>query len=293
MANSDMKNKCCNKIVFLAKAIVMISAIILFIKLFAFSSFAIYTESMCPTLKDGDKLLVNKFILGPRFLFGSGKNTSAKRITGIGSIHRNDIVVFNLPFRGNNSILIDIDYNNFYVKRCIGLPGDIVYIDNGFYKIRGTNNTYGNYFNQYILSTTSEHDLQNIGHDARTFPYDSLSGDWSIYNFGPLYIPQKDCKIKLSYKNIELYKTLISNETGKAISIYEKRVYLDSLEINSYHFTENYYFVAGDNVLNSYDSRYWGLLPEKAIVGIATHVLISTDPITNKFRKERFLKKLD
>lgn len=32
--------------------------------------------------------------------------------------------------------------------------------------------------------------------------------------------------------------------------------------------SKNYYFMAGDNVLNSHDSRYFGLVPEEYIVGV-------------------------
>ena len=37
----------------------------------------------------------------------------------------------------------------------------------------------------------------------------------------------------------------------------------------SYHvFLNNYYYVVGDNVTDSYDSRYWGVLPENYIIGV-------------------------
>ena len=34
----------------------------------------------------------------------------------------------------------------------------------------------------------------------------------------------------------------------------------------------NYYFMAGDNVLDSNDSRYWGLVPEEYVVGVVGYV---------------------
>lgn len=40
----------------------------------------------------------------------------------------------------------------------------------------------------------------------------------------------------------------------------------------------------GDKVENSQDSRYWGLLPDDLIVGKASRVWKSKDPISEKIR---------
>ena len=52
----------------------------------------------------------------------------------------------------------------------------------------------------------------------------------------------------------------------------------------------NYYFMAGDCVFSSQDSRYWGLLPEDFVVGKVALVWKSEDPETGKFRWKRFWK---
>ncbi|MDO4843428.1 MAG: S26 family signal peptidase [Bacteroidales bacterium] len=46
------------------------------------------------------------------------------------------------------------------------------------------------------------------------------------------------------------------------------RVSLDGKVLGEYTFKHNWYFLGGDNVLNSRDSRYFGLVPEEYIVGI-------------------------
>ena len=54
----------------------------------------------------------------------------------------------------------------------------------------------------------------------------------------------------------------------------------------------NYYFMGGDKVENSQDSRYWGLLPDEFIVGKASLIWKSEEPIS-KIRWKRILKKLE
>lgn len=45
-------------------------------------------------------------------------------------------------------------------------------------------------------------------------------------------------------------------------------VFLGQTPLNEYTFKGNWYFLGGDNVLDSRDSRYFGLVPEEYIVGI-------------------------
>lgn len=53
------------------------------------------------------------------------------------------------------------------------------------------------------------------------------------------------------------------------------KVYLGDSLINTYCFMEDYYFVAGDNLPVSVDSRYWGVLPRSFIVGKVAFVWLS------------------
>jgi signal peptidase I len=76
------------------------------------------TGSMEPTLRVGDRILVNKLAYGPRLPF---TNTAIK----LGEPQRGDVVVFRFP--GNVSIL--------YVKRLIGLPNDVVTYSRGLVSV--------------------------------------------------------------------------------------------------------------------------------------------------------------
>ncbi len=83
-----------------------------FAKTFVFQNFKIPTSSMEDTLLIGDHLAVNKFIFGP-VSFAWEKKVFPQR-----DIHRGDVIVFRSP---ENT---DIDF----IKRAIGLPGDILEI---------------------------------------------------------------------------------------------------------------------------------------------------------------------
>lgn len=62
------------------------------------------------------------------------------------------------------------------------------------------------------------------------------------------------------------------------------------------------YFVMGDNRYNSHDSRFWGFVPEKFLIGKASVVWLSCEEMLESapficnpqtFRAERFLKKIE
>lgn len=76
-------------------------------------AYRIPSESMNPTLKPGDFIMVNKAQYGLRFPF------TKTWLFEFGSVHRGDVVVFRYPK----------DESIFYVKRVVGISGDTVYID--------------------------------------------------------------------------------------------------------------------------------------------------------------------
>ena len=125
------------------------TVVILFLmQLFCFTSFRIPSDSMEPALKDGDRILVNKMIKGARlfdvFAALNNEDITIHRMPGWGNFKRNDILGFNFPYRMNRWDSIRLDVMQYYVKRCIALPGDTLVIREGFYKIRGCDERLGN-----------------------------------------------------------------------------------------------------------------------------------------------------
>ncbi len=84
-----------------------------FARIFAFQAFKIPSGSMEDNLKIGDHIVVNKFIYGP-------PDPLLRGVLPIRDIRRGDVIVFRYPE----------DPDEDYVKRVIGLPGEIVDIRN-------------------------------------------------------------------------------------------------------------------------------------------------------------------
>lgn len=262
----------------------MVVALFVVMQIFLFSSFKIPSNSMEPGLIAGDYVLVNKLIPGARLfnVFASlrGEQVQIVRLPGLREIRRNDVVVFNYPYP-NNLDRIEMHMMKYYIKRCLGLPGDSLSIVNGYYRVNGIFEPVGNIEGQELFSVQSNKMLKDAGL-YWSFPKDSLIS-WNVKNFGPLYLPRKGDVIDMNRENISIYRKLIEWETGQKLDP----------RIVSYTFQKNYYFVAGDRIEDSQDSRYWGLLPEEFIVGKATFIWRSMNPHTREIRWERICIRIE
>lgn len=267
------------------------------LQVFCFTSFKIPTDSMEPELIAGDYIAVNKLAYGAR-LFNvfdalDKKEVKIHRLPGMGDIERNDVLVFNFPYPARWDS-IGFDVMRYYVKRCVALPGDTFEIRDAQYRVRGVNTSLGNVDSQRELAKlfASEQEMEHWGIDVKGYPYDSIIG-WDIKEFGPLYIPKKGDEIEMNRTNWFLYRTLIEWEQKQKLRTKDGIFFLGNCEITSYRFCQNYYFMTGDRVMNSQDSRYWGLLPEEFIVGKATFIWKSEELSTGKIRWNRIFKKIE
>lgn len=102
---------------------------------------------------------------------------------------------------------------------------------------------------------------------------------WNRDNFGPLLIPKKGMTIPVNIRTLAVYGPLIRRyEHLKKVEVEGATLRLDGNPVTSYTFSQNYYFMMGDNRHNSDDSRYWGMVPEDHVVGKAVFVWMSLDP---------------
>lgn len=104
-----------------SKSFFPVLAIVLVLRSFLFEPFQIPSGSMIPTLREGDFILVNKFTYGLRLpVIGT-------KMVEIGEPKRGDVMVFYPPH----------EPNTYYIKRVIGIPGDLVKYDNKTVYING------------------------------------------------------------------------------------------------------------------------------------------------------------
>lgn len=257
------------------------------------TSFRIPTDSMQPSLLPGDNILVNKTIMGARIFdiweAAEGKEVKIYRLPGLGKVKRNDVLVFHYPYPHKNDSL-SMHLLKYYVKRCIALPGDTMGITQGHYYIKGVNEPIGNVEAQERIARLRKDDARGVVMD--TYPWDKYI-NWMIQNFGPLHVPARGQTVAMDSTAVKLYRNLIEWEQKKPLTREENKVYLGDSLIQEYCFLENYYFVGGDYMENSKDSRYWGLLPEPHIVGVATRIWKSVDRSTGKIRWDRVMKKIE
>lgn len=261
----------------------------LFLRVFAVASFHVSTSSMEPTIMPGDYILVNQLVLGARYfkeVKGSddGESVVPKRVPGFRKVRRNDILVFNLPHLETQ----DMDVSVHYIKRCVAIPGDTFFIRNGYFRVKGFSDNLGNVD---VQKRFSKLERTSLGWGALAYPYDSLRG-WTIWDLGPFYIPAKGDTINISAQNYSLYRDAIMYETRKDVWYKSDTIWLGAKPIDRYVFQHDYFFMAGDNVFDSGDSRYWGLLPDDHIIGKAVMIWKSKDIRTGKYYWKRFFNSL-
>ncbi|MBQ7239758.1 MAG: signal peptidase I [Bacteroidales bacterium] len=236
-----------------------------FLRIAVFDYYTIPSESMYPTLAPGDKVVVNKLLMGGRiyknFHFNKrGQELQSWRIRGLRSIEHNDICVFNYPVHFDE---ISFVINHLLCKRCIALPGDSLRIIDGRYVSNQSNVKLNvkRIIDSDSLSTT----IKTIG--------DELG--WTTLHFGPMYIPRQGDEINITPREAILYNQILQWELDKTIAwdTISGVVTADNVPLTKHVWKHNYYFMAGDNIDHSSDSRYWGLVPEEYVVGIVKLII--------------------
>jgi signal peptidase I len=179
-------------------------------------------------------LHVGDFILVNKFIYGIRLPIISQKIVELNNPQRGDVMVFHYP--ENPSI--------DYIKRVVGVPGDVVvYRDkelliNGVKQEQKSEGQY-NYVDNGLSFVNTNRYTENLG----GHPHEILiNPDVPVLHMGSVAeFPMRD---QCSYSYNEVRCTVPAG----------------------------HYFMLGDNRDNSRDSRYWGFVPDKMIVGKAFFV---------------------
>src|SRR5712675_1326415 len=104
-----------------ARSFFPVALVVLLLRSFVFEPFRIPSDSMMPTLLDGDFIIVNKYAYGLRL------PVINRKILEVGEPRRGDVVVFRWP----------VDPSTNFIKRLVGLPGDHVEVRDNRISING------------------------------------------------------------------------------------------------------------------------------------------------------------
>ena len=276
--------KWADRLLTIAFGVCVLVVIWLLLQITSVTSFRVPSHSMYPTLIPGDYILVNKWIMGARIFdiweAVEDKEVEIHRLPGIRKVKRDDVLVFHYPYSVRKDSL-SMDMLLYYVKRCIALPGDTVEIRKGSYWINGTRKD----------KRFAWVGVEPESHTRNERQWNTALG-WTVQQLGPLPVPAKGQTVMMDTLAVKMYGRLIEWEQKKPLVVHGNSIALGDSLITHYRFKENYYFMGGDNLESSNDSRYWGLVPEPFVVGVATRIWRSVSPHDGEIRWNRIMKKI-
>ena len=246
---------------------------------FVVASFLVPTGSMENEVMTGDLLFVNKFIYGgtsPRNIPFTNLRLPWFRVPAISDVERGDVIVFVFPGYRDE---VNPEEFTFYLKRCVGLPGDTIQVSGRVLSVNGR---------VAPLPRNMKFSFSGMANprlvDDRVFPQ---GAPWNEDNYGPIVVPKKGMVVSLSARNFDAWETFIRRE-GHTARLDNGAVEIDGQPATEYVVQRDYLFGMGDHRDNSLDSRYWGFIPKENLVGTPLIVYWSWDtdiPIYNIFAK--------
>jgi signal peptidase I len=240
-----------------ARSMVPVVVVVLLLRSFLFEPFRIPSDSMMPTLHDGDFILVNKFSYGLRV------PVLNKKILDLGLPEHGDVVVFRYPR----------DPSINYIKRVVGLPGDRVKVVSDRIYVNGEPlpQTEAGRYSDGCYDNMRLSEVQTGKHRHQVLSC------LTPYPLPAAALPSCDRRIGRSYPCVEdpeLLPDVGESESGVA----------DNGDQGEITVPAGNYLMIGDNRDNSEDGRYWGqdgrswgFVPEANLVGSARRVWFNFD----------------
>jgi len=233
-----------------AKPLVVALAVVSLIKLFALEAYRIPSGSMEGTLLPGDFVLVNKLAFGlraPKHMPLVGWQLPPFAAVGGRPVRRGDVVVFEFS---KGPAGRTFGRGSKLVKRVVGIPGDTVEVSGSDVRVNGNRLRVG-------LSAGGAQLPPGLGRQA------SAQYGWA----GPVVVPRKGQVVSLTGDRLEDWAEIIEAE-GHALTRHDDgSVFVDGEPRQAYTLAHDYYYVLGDNLHNSLDSRSWGFVSDRDLIG--------------------------
>jgi len=205
------------------------------LRAFLFEAYQIPSSSMRPDLTVGDFILVNKFKYGIREPFTN------KVIIPVSGIKRGDVIVFKDQQVRNRDL----------IKRVVGIGGDKIEYQ---YKKLTINGVQLSYTPDGTYSYSETYPQGTIDFQDDKYIEDLMGIKHPIITWNQ--VPSLMVNSVKNFPNHENCTYL--NNDGFSCTV-----------------PPGEYFMMGDNRDNSEDSRYWGFVPNNAILGKAIYVLVN------------------
>ena len=243
-----------------ARSFFPVAFIVLIVRAFIFEPFRIPSDSMMPTLLDGDFIVVNKFAYGLRWPVVNQK------FLDTGSPQRGDVVVFRYP--PNPSIN--------YIKRLVGLPGDRVEVHDDHLVINGETIALAGqaalHRRLLLQPASSVHRNPRRTHapghvvplGLRAHRRRAICWLARQRRFSAGLRSQEDPRV-VERLGLPVRRSRSARARGFAATTVRASC------------PAGHYLMIGDNRDNSEDSRSWGLVPDKNLVGKATRIWFNFD----------------
>ncbi|MDF0606883.1 signal peptidase I [Neisseriaceae bacterium TC5R-5] len=199
--------------------------LVFLLRSFVAEPFQIPSSSMRPGLIVGDFILVNKFTYGLRV------PVSNAVAIPINKVERGDVVVFNYP----------PDPKINYIKRVIGLPGDVVEYRQKRLSINGK-----------ALPTQEDGTYEYLEQGLMMIQAERLKETMDNRSYSVLNNPNTPVVALGQVRDFPARDNCRYDETGFVCKV-----------------PAGHYFMLGDNRDNSLDGRYWGFVDDKLMVGKA------------------------
>lgn len=223
-----------------ARSFFPVALVVLVLRSFVFEPFRIPSDSMMPTLLDGDFIIVNKYAYGLRL------PVLNRKLIATGEPQRGDVVVFRYP----------LDPSTNFIKRLVGLPGDHVEVRDNRIVINGkpVSFTVDGKYNDgcYVNMSLAQEQLGSHEHQAI---------------FCPVAIDRAPLLPACNRSGLRGY--VCGDEDAPGFL----RTAAWAGEVPA-----GQYLMMGDNRDNSDDGRSWGFVPEENLVGKATRIWFNWDP---------------